>query len=279
MFRRLVTSFALFLAFAGFIHGAPVQDLGRYSYALSYSFVSYGQFFAAPAAYSRSYGHYGNLSYAPFPFVLVTGSAGAAQIDAGSSREQIPVSERRGQFDGANDISAGLEIDFYTPLLARIIRATAGVRANFFRSAHKNYNYELSVVRPRGGVVISATPRIDIRAAAAAHFMSGAYSGPGISEQVKNELPVRALAAIVAHAAERGAFLELAGDIPVTGFSDGKDILMRSSLLVRLGFIIRHNRASQDIWDRNGEFFPGVRKLRERQRDMAKKLEKPDEKK
>lgn len=270
-----MSSLALYAAvcaiFSGSALAAPVQDLGRHSYAVSYAFVSHGHFLIQPAAYSRSYGHYASLTYAPLPFVAVTGSAGANQLDVGAPRDG-QTAGNAGQFDGGADVGVSAAIQFYTPYIARILRGAAGVTGEFLRSPAGDQKYEASVISPAGGVIMSVHPRFDLMLGAAAHLMSGVHSGPGLSRDIENDQLVRALGSVTAHASERGVYMTLRGASPVTGFSDVKDLLMRSSVGVRLGVIIRPGAESRNMWKRNSRYFPGTGRLRERQREMAEDL-------
>ena len=271
---KLVMGLLLFvssLAFAEF----PVANMDPHSLGIQYGLAFRGENITSSSVASHETIHLLSIAYSPLPYLSLEGGVGVDQFSVDPSK-QI-------HFKGDYGISPVFGLSLFTPVIADIVRFTAGSRALFLNSEDvEGYKYSGFISNPFLGLLVSPSPFVDVTAGLRMLLIDGQMSGPNSSptQAFANPDMNRGYLAVTLKSPADRAFLTLDLDASPSLNSDWsngpREATIGISFGAMLGWRTRANvNASTNTntpRDSSG-YFPAIPEMKAKQDKMAKEIE------
>jgi hypothetical protein len=246
--------------------GVPVWDMTRETLGVRYSFAVSGQLITRASVHSSAVNHAMELLYAPFTFVYITGGAGI---------NRFSVNEYSGmRFKSGYSFSPSTGMIFTTPrLFNRTVAVSAGIRLNYMRNIQDGFQYTATVYNPKAGFLVIPLNFLYMEIGSKMHILDGKMREPDGEElSFSNEEIVRGYAGFTLYSPRTGAFFTATYEASKSLATDLSNCPFESAVRLSCGICIRAYSIFKKNDIKNSSYFPNVKELREKQREMKEEL-------
>lgn len=248
------------------VAGAPVQNMGVAILGVEYLASVRGQTITAAAVPSIDRLQLFNLHYAPVPYAMLS-------LGLGGSRYSVE-EYRQTRFDGRYGLTPAVGLSLFTPrFLSRVVSLTVAGKGVYLNSSNRgDIRYRGAILNPSGGIKLSLGPWVDWEMGAMGHFMYGTIEADRTSSSFSNNQTLRGYTEITLHDAALGVYLSTRFDASPAIGSDWSRGPAEATLALAIGLMLSPDREYRAVDDRNSRWFPRVKRMREKQREMAEEI-------
>jgi hypothetical protein len=243
----------------------PIEDMDSHALGLQYGLAFRGQNITRAKIPSHETIHALTLAYAPLPYVAVEGGVGLDRlvVESGNSVG----------FRGEFGFSPVFGLILSSPVLAELVRVTAGARALYLNSQDsQGYRYSGFISNPFLGAVLSPSGFFDFEAGVRGHFVDGTMEGPGVEKPFANEEAVRGYVGFTVKSPHERAFLTVDLDVSPGLDANWAHGPREAQVGVSFGALLGWKSKSEVSQD-SSKYFPDFSRMRERIKKMADEIE------